>query len=241
MTNIYRMFIVIAFLFFFGGLLGWFIELFYRRFLSKANPQRQWLNPGFLSGPWLPLYGCGVVVLYILSIGEQFVLNLDSGGIGHYIIMFIVMSFFMTLIEYIAGVIFINGMHIKLWDYSNEKWNIKGIICPKFTVFWGILSLLYYFLLFPHIHALVLWFIEHPWFSFTVGTFFGLFIVDCAHSLKLGSLMRVTAAKIDEKATVDFQLLQRKLKLEELSVHNFATLSSSLDKFEKFLKRSPGR
>ena len=41
-----------------------------------------------------------------------------------------------TLIEYFAGLIFIKGMHVKLWDNSDEKFNIQGIICPKFTFFW---------------------------------------------------------------------------------------------------------
>lgn len=38
--------------------------------------------------------------------------------------MFIIMAAAMTLVEYIAGIIFVKGMHIKLWDYSNEKENI---------------------------------------------------------------------------------------------------------------------
>ena len=66
-ATIYRIFILLCFLFFFCAVLGWVIELFFRRFISKANPDRLWLNPGFLTGPYLPLYGCGVVVLYALS------------------------------------------------------------------------------------------------------------------------------------------------------------------------------
>ena len=53
------------------------------------------------------------------------------------------------LIEYFAGLIFIKGMHVKLWDYSDEKFNIQGIICPKFTFFWYLLSAIYYFLIHP--------------------------------------------------------------------------------------------
>ncbi|MGN0035225.1 MAG: hypothetical protein ACI364_05820 [Coriobacteriales bacterium] len=33
------------------------MELFFRRFISSNNPQRKWINPGFLAGPYLPLYG----------------------------------------------------------------------------------------------------------------------------------------------------------------------------------------
>lgn len=105
-ATIYRIFILLCFLFFFGAVLGWVIELFFRRFISKANPDCLWLNPGFLTGPYLPLYGCGVVVLYALSNLEKLLFRFDTGGILHYIIMFIIMAAAMTLVEYIAGIIF---------------------------------------------------------------------------------------------------------------------------------------
>ena len=63
----YQIFLIVMFLFFFGSFMGWVLELFYRRFLSRANPERVWLNPGFLYGPCVPLYGFGTVILFILS------------------------------------------------------------------------------------------------------------------------------------------------------------------------------
>lgn len=41
----------LAFLFFIGSVTGWILELLYRRFLSDTNPERKWINPGFLAGP----------------------------------------------------------------------------------------------------------------------------------------------------------------------------------------------
>ena len=52
----------------------------------------------------------------------------------------------MTAIEYIAGIIALKGFHVVLWDYSNEWGNIQGIICPKFSLFWGLLGVAYYYL-----------------------------------------------------------------------------------------------
>ena len=242
--NAYRSFIVITFLFFFGGTLGWFLELFYRRFLSPANPKRQWLNPGFLTGPCLPLYGFGVVVLYVLSLSESYFTRFDSGGILHYLLMFVVMALAMTLIEYIAGIVFIKGMNLKLWDYSKEWGNIKGIICPKFTVIWGLLSASYYFFLFPPVNRLVVWFTEHPWFSFVVGIFLGVFAIDFAFSMHLGSQLRKAAKEFDQKATLDMQKFQSFLRENKLSA--FFTphddrylLTPRLDRLEQFIRRSP--
>ena len=67
-----NMFLTLAYLFFIGSTLGWVAELLYRRFLSGANPERKWINPGFCVGPYVPLYGSGLCILYLLaSIGEK--------------------------------------------------------------------------------------------------------------------------------------------------------------------------
>lgn len=239
MANFYELFIIIAFLFFTGCILGWFIEFFFRKFFSSDNPEHLWQNPGFLTGPWLPLYGFGAVVLFALSLIEAWILSVDKGGLAHYLIMFVVMSLFMTLLEYIAGLFFLKTMHIRLWDYSNLWGNIQGLVCPLFTAFWGILSALYYFVLFPHFKNLVAWFVEHPWFSFTVGIIFGLFIVDCCVSFHLGATIRKQAKNLDNKATVNFQILQHKLHKRKLSVHSSISLEKIVDNFGDFIKRTP--
>lgn len=64
-----NLFLTIAFLFFIGSMAGWVIEVVFRRFFSSANPERKWINPGFLSGPYLPLYGFSLCVLFLLSPG----------------------------------------------------------------------------------------------------------------------------------------------------------------------------
>ena len=62
----FQIFLIVLYLFFFGAVGGWVLELLFRRFFSGANPERKWLNPGFLFGPCLPLYGFGTVLLFIL-------------------------------------------------------------------------------------------------------------------------------------------------------------------------------
>ena len=57
------LFLTILFLFAVGSTFGWTIELIYRRFFSA----KKWLNPGFLVGPYLPLYGFGLCLLYLLA------------------------------------------------------------------------------------------------------------------------------------------------------------------------------
>ena len=51
-----ELFLVLTFLFFAGSILGWAIEVFWRKFFSKNNPEHRWINPGFLHGTYLPLF-----------------------------------------------------------------------------------------------------------------------------------------------------------------------------------------
>ena len=55
-------FLKLAFLFYIGSSLGWVLELFFRRFISGNNPERKWINPGFMVGPCL-LYTSTVATL----------------------------------------------------------------------------------------------------------------------------------------------------------------------------------
>ena len=157
-------FLMIAFLFFMGSTLGWCLEVVYRR-LSPANKERRWINPGFMIGPYLPLYGFGLVALYLLANIENTSL-ISEVTVGSKTVLFIIMAIVMTAMEYVAGLIFIKGMKVKLWDYSKERFNLQGIICLRFSIYWAILGAVYYFLIHPHIHHAILWFSQNIAFSF---------------------------------------------------------------------------
>ena len=58
--------LVLAFLFYIGSSVGWILELFYRRIVST----KKWINPGFLTGPYLPIYGIGLCMLFLLSLAD---------------------------------------------------------------------------------------------------------------------------------------------------------------------------
>ena len=137
--------LILAFLFSMGSMLGWVLELFFRRLITKTG---KWMNPGFLVGPCLPLYGFGLCILYLLASGEALMPSMPDWS--KKIILFIIMAIMMTLIEYIAGIIFIRHMKVKLWDYSNMWGNIQGIICPLYSFFWAILGAVYYFFIHPY-------------------------------------------------------------------------------------------
>jgi len=186
-------FLKLCFLFSVGSIIGWGIEVVWRKSMSKSH---RWINPGFLTGPYLPLYGFSLCVLYLLAhINVSFVEN----PVLKKIVLFVLMSIAVTFIEYLAGLIFIKGMKIKLWDYSDRLGNIQGIICPLYSFFWIILSATYYFFVHPRILGALDWLSNHITFSFAIGFFYGVLIVDFVQSLNVVAKIKKFA---DEKQIV---------------------------------------
>ena len=105
-----NLFLTLAFLFLICSVLGWGLEVIFRRFFSA----HRWVNPGFLVGPYLPLYGSSLCVLYLLAMLEP--LMPVENPLLKKIMLFVVMALAITALEYVAGLIFIRGMTIKLWD-----------------------------------------------------------------------------------------------------------------------------
>ncbi len=234
-------FLIFAFLFFIGSCLGWCMELFFRRFLSKNNPARKWINPGFLVGSYLPLYGFGLWGMFTMSYVIRALLT--GNKIADIFIIFIIMAIIMTVLEYIAGLIFVKGMKVKLWDYSGEKLNLQGIICPKFTVIWGLLGTLYYFTVNTRVEEWVSWLSVHLAFSFFVGMFFGVFVIDLWYSLNMSAKIRSFA--VENQLVIRYEELKdivreqrQELKEKSRFVLAFKTDEPFRAHLEKYLERS---
>lgn len=198
-----NLFLILAFLFFIGSVTGWILELFFRRIISN----KKWINPGFLVGPYLPLYGFGLCVFFILA-------QIKANPI----IVILIMMTAVTCIEYIAGIIFIKGMGVKLWDYSEEWGNIDGLICPLYMMIWAILGAIYYYFLNPHIMNLVYWLQDNLAFSFFIGMFFGVMLIDIAYSTQI--VVKVHKFAKEKNLIVKYEefkatILERTLKNKE--------------------------
>lgn len=200
-------FLTYAFLFFFGSSIGYLIEVLFRRFVSA----KKWINPGFLHGPYIPLYGFGVCVLYLFS-------SLNYGIDNYYIksiLVICIIGIGVTLIELIAGLIFIKGMNIKLWDYSNRKGNYKGIICPLFSLIWAICGAIYYLFIHHYNEIMVTFFIKYEvYLEFFLGVFYGLMLYDFIDSTSLAT--KVSKIAKNSKIIISFEQfkLDRKNKLK---------------------------
>ncbi|MDD6284525.1 MAG: putative ABC transporter permease [Firmicutes bacterium] len=185
----------LAFLFFVGSVSGWVLEVLYRRFISSANPERRWINPGFCTGPYLPLYGFGLCLMYLIASLEKH--SIIDSRFWNKVVLFAAMAVCMTAIEYIAGILALKVIKVRLWDYTNEWGNVQGIICPKFSLIWAALGALYYFLIHPNILSAIRWLSQNLAFSFVIGLFFGVFLIDVAHSVQLVAKLKTFAEEND--------------------------------------------
>ena len=166
-----------------GSAGGWVVELFFRHFVMLSKGKNRWVNPGFLAGPCLPIYGFGLAILYFMSyFGDM--LPIANPILKAFVIV-LSEAVIMTLVELIAGEIFIIRMNIRLWDYSRRWGNYKGIICPLFSLIWGLVGAAYYFLFHGWLPDVVDYLISQNYILFIFGVFYGIFFVDYAYSMQM--------------------------------------------------------
>lgn len=124
-----------TFLFVFFAFAGWILEVIFRSFRAKV-----FVNPGFLRGPYLPIYGIGAITLTFCATylqGESFLIK----GLVYLLVT--------TGLEFITGFIFEEYLHTPLWDYSDQRFKIKNYVCLQFSICWLILAFAFEYLILP--------------------------------------------------------------------------------------------
>ena len=115
--------------------------------LYRSIRQRRIVNPGFLAGPFLPIYGL-FATLVIWS----------TGLLAHIawewqFAWFVLLS---TLLEYVAGWFFERFFHLQLWDYHSTPFNLQGRIALPYSILWGVLGLVFHIILNPAVQLQML-------------------------------------------------------------------------------------
>lgn len=124
--------------FIFYSFLGWIMETCYCSICERRLVPR-----GFLYGPICPIYGAGVLLMIL------FFTPLKSNLLLFYVVAVVVMSSW----EYFVAWLLETTTHVKYWDYSQFRFNLKGRICLWVALVWGVLSYLVIFYIHPPIEA----------------------------------------------------------------------------------------
>ena len=45
-----------------------------------------------------------------------------------------------TIVEFLVGLFADRTLGVRLWDYTGERGNILGYVCPRFSIIWGVVS-----------------------------------------------------------------------------------------------------
>jgi uncharacterized membrane protein len=113
---------------------GWVCEVVYCSILA-----RKWINRGFLNGPYCPIYGMGAIL--VISLLTPF---------SHSILLTFFFGIILTsLLEYSTGFALETIFHTKWWDYSHQRFQIKGRVCLTNSILFGILTVAAIFVVHP--------------------------------------------------------------------------------------------
>ncbi len=123
-------------LFFIYSFIGWVWETIYCSL--KAG---RFVYRGFLTGPYCPIYGFGILgVLYFL---EPLKNNL--------VLLYISSAVLVSVLEYLTSYALEKMFHASWWDYKDVPLNLNGRIALPISAFWGIACVLIVKVIHPRI------------------------------------------------------------------------------------------
>lgn len=134
--------------FFLYSVIGWVGETIY-----CSVGEKKFVNRGFLTGPMCPIYGTGATVFSVCLMPFY-----HKFGYSKWYIIVLVVFLGMVLadiVEFLTSVLMEKLFNARWWDYSNKKFNIQGRICLGHTLYWGIATGIFIYLVHPFVVALV--------------------------------------------------------------------------------------
>ncbi len=114
--------------------IGWCIEVVYH-----ALRFGRVCNRGFLNGPVCPVYGFGVILVFG-AVSLLALLFSDTGNVMSIPlpILYLAGMILTTFTEFMGGFLLDKFFHARWWDYRNQKFNLGGYICLRFSLIWGV-------------------------------------------------------------------------------------------------------
>ena len=126
-------------MFWFFSILGWILEVIVCSICDKRL-----INRGFLIGPYCPIYGCGALIMLIIS-------SLSD----NFFVIFILAMVLCSTLEYFTSYLMEKLFKIRWWDYSNDAFNINGRICLRNALAFGALGVIFIKFLIPWYNSLI--------------------------------------------------------------------------------------
>ena len=181
---------------------GWIFESTY-----VSAKTGHFVNRGFLRLPLLPLYGTGAVMMLWVSLPVK----------DNLFLVYLAGVIAATILEYVTGWGMEKLFKMKYWDYSNQRFNVKGYICLSSSIAWGFLTIFLTEVVHRRIEHYVLGLPVMVNIVFVLITTL-LFAADTAESVKTAlDLAKVLDAMTDMRAELDDIQVQMALLKAETS------------------------
>lgn len=185
------------FSFSFFSILGWMLEVSYRSLRDK-----RFVNPGLLRGPYLPLYGTGALLLMVAG-------SLLQGS--HVLTKALAYFVVTTGLELGSGFIAQHFFQTRLWDYSDQRFNYRGHICLKFSLYWILLAFAFEYAVLPPYQSMLV--LLSPVFKWIVaGATISIMSMDFL-AVAAGRFLRLTP---EEKTLMEAEFVNTARPLLEL-------------------------
>ncbi len=229
------------FSFFVYAFLGYLCEVIY-----CSIGQKKLVNRGYLYAPICPIYGFGAVfiILSMWSLRQ------------HWYLVFMVGIILTSTLEYLTSFLLETFFHMRWWDYSKRKFNLKGRICLRNSILFGglVIAVIYglqplFIQLIENMTTQILWILN--------GILLGFLMVDFTLSTikniniakvikKLNELKNNAADKwLELKDNAEDKLLELKegasLKVLEKKEEMLAKLNSFIEKYPNMKIRLYGK
>ncbi len=202
-------------LFFFYSAGGWCLESLY-----CSIGEKRFVNRGFLTGPMCPIYGTAAIVLTI------FIYNPFK---ERPLIVFLLGMVLCDIVEYITSFLMEKLFNARWWDYTYEFCNIKGRICLKHTLYWGIISVIFVKVIHPSIDGLYEK-INKDYLVYILSGILIVFVLDLINAVRKALDIR--------KLTVKLNALQK--AINEIYLNAKSAVEDS-QKFKDFIEKSTGK
>ncbi|MBR4765931.1 MAG: putative ABC transporter permease, partial [Clostridia bacterium] len=184
-----------ALYFFFYSALGWLVESCY----CSVRP-RKWVNRGFLTGPLCPIYGTGALVflVFVLPIKEKISLPVTIAGRDLTLtplVVFFAGLVLADIVEFTVSLMMEKMFHARWWDYSENFLNIQGRICFKHSIYWGLASIGFLYIIHPFVNR---YFIRIPIdvVEVALAVILVVFVVDVFDAMRKAMDVRALIDKI---------------------------------------------
>lgn len=120
--------------------LGWLTESIF-----CSIPVGKFINRGFLTGPFCPIYGVGaVLVIFLLTPFKDNLFALYAAGV-----------IITSLLEYVTGFALEKTFHTTYWDYSDHRFNLHGRVCLQNSLLFGVMCIVGILYIHPAVMFLV--------------------------------------------------------------------------------------